>query len=78
MTTTGTEDALMQKATEAVEILTGQDVYFQEAGSKFLVRELCWALVDGTAPKISPEELADHLGVMADNLRNHTPQRGKK
>lgn len=69
--TTATEDKLLEKAAEAVAVLSGQDVYFQEAGAKFLVRELCWLLVDGEGEMISPQDLADHLDTMADLLRNH-------
>lgn len=65
------EDQLTEKVSEIMTIIKARDTYFQEAAALYVVRELCWALVDedeSMAP-IGGAELSDHLKVMADNVR---------
>lgn len=61
------EEGLMQVVNAAVEPLKGADTYFAEAGARFLIRELCHALLDQEA--MTNEDLAEHLDVMATVVR---------
>ena len=64
------EEQLAAKVAEISTIIRGRDAYFQEAAAKFVLRELCWDLVEeneGPAPLIA-SDLAEHLQVLADGV----------